>query len=218
MKRKLDPGVFNQFKDVIHDTLGKWRNAERIFSAELDKAGRLLADKAKEVAALQGQLESVRKELEDLQAKMPAWRELRSLGKEGISPELRWDKVSGLSDEVIRALTGLPSAKFVELFVSWMDADGAITDTPLLSHEKVAQLLAVASELSSPAVPAPSAANGFAPAHPSVVQHQIAPHGKGQGGVQRLLSNKGERSTPNVPFFTLYHALTHSSPLAFDLA
>jgi len=38
LKRKLEPSVFNHFKDLIYDTMGKWRSAERIFSAELDKA------------------------------------------------------------------------------------------------------------------------------------------------------------------------------------
>lgn len=199
LKRKLEPDVWQQIVALADDLQTRQHNTERFYVAELDKADRRYADKVREVAALQSKLESVRVELEALQASTPAWRELRSMGKEGISPELRWDKVAGLSDEVMRALTGLPSAKFIEAFVLWMDADGAITDTPLLSHDKVAHLVEEASELASPPVPEPSAANGFAPPHPSVLQHHIAPHSKGQGGVPRLLSNIGEQSTLHIP-------------------
>jgi hypothetical protein len=213
LKRKLDPDDFNQFKDVIHDTMGKWRSAERIFSAELDKAGRLLADKAKEVAALQGQLESLRKEFEDFKLRIPAWDKMRSMGKVGMSPVLRWERVATQSDEIIRALTGLPSSEFLEAFEAWMDANGAITDTALLSHEKVQELLALASELPPPPVQPSSAANGFAPSHPSVLDHHIDNPGKGQGGVPRLFSNKGETYVMScAPIFFFYFA-SHNSPI-----
>jgi hypothetical protein len=76
LKTKMEGTDWQRVADLVDDLQARQHNTERFYMAALDKVDRQLADKVKEVAALKGDLESVRVELEALQASTPAWREL----------------------------------------------------------------------------------------------------------------------------------------------
>jgi hypothetical protein len=141
MKRRLNSKDWDTFEITVRRLEFEKASSEAFYSAALQQADERVRKERAVTASLRTQVDLVRSELETFRSNTPLWETLSSFGKVGDSPALRWDKVRGVGNRAMVALTGLPSPAFLERLVDWIDTHGALTDAPLLTYARAEQLL-----------------------------------------------------------------------------